>query len=201
MGEGDSRLSAKQLHQEVIGGGVAETRVVEAARLGLGQGDEVGERRRRYTRVQQKQQRLFGEQRDRGKILRRIRDRLHARPRHRHLTGGANQQGVAIGRRLRDGIGTERAGCTGPIFHDHRLAPAAGQPLRSQPSDDIGAAAGRIADNKANGTGWKDGLGPSGQGEGGADQGAAGKAHGVRLLPVMGDAAWGVARRQECLRR
>jgi hypothetical protein len=54
-----------------------------------------------------------------------------------------HQQGVAIGRRLRHDIGSDRPTRTGAVFDDHRLTQVFAQALTDHPCDHIGGAACR----------------------------------------------------------
>ena len=56
---------------------------------------------------------------------------------------GTEQQGVAIGRRLRHLVAGDVAVGAGAVFHHHRLAQALGELLRQQAGGDVGGAARR----------------------------------------------------------
>ena len=56
--------------------------------------------------------------------------------------GGAEQQRVAVGRRLRDVGGADQAARAAAILDDHRLAEQFAEPRRDHAGDHVDAAAG-----------------------------------------------------------
>lgn len=59
------------------------------------------------------------------------------------------EQGVAIGRRLRDERRADHAGSAGPVVDDDLLAPQARQAIGEQPPDDVVSGAGGEGDDVA----------------------------------------------------
>ena len=132
-------LGAEMLRTAIAG------RAIGQARIGLGVGDELGERLRRNRRVDDQRERHAGDQRDRREILHGIVgqllvERLVDRKRGR----GRHQERVAVGLGSRDLLGAERgAGARLVLDHDDRVQPALDL-VGDQPAEQIGGAAGRI---------------------------------------------------------
>ena len=70
----------------------------------------------------------------------------------RRVDGGGRvgpEQRIAVGRRAHDRIGRDVAGGARPVLDDELLAEPLGERLTEQTHEDVGAAAGRIADDAA----------------------------------------------------
>ncbi len=103
--------------------------------------------------VDREDERPGAEHADRHEVLVRVVvDLLDARH-HRDLRRGAEQQRVAVGRRLRDIGRGQRAGRADAVLHDEALFQFIGKPAACHPRHDVGIAAGRERDHDRHGLG------------------------------------------------
>ena len=131
----------EHLGGEMRRGAGARRRIVDAARLRLGVGDELLEVGHRQRRVHHQHQRDRGQLGDRREILDRVVGRLLQAGVDRERDGG-DQQGVAVGRGLGHDGGADRAAAARPVVDHGGLAPVVVHALRDQPRDRVGGAAG-----------------------------------------------------------
>jgi hypothetical protein len=151
----DACTFLQKLHRQVVDGSLARGRIVERARLRLGERYELPDVFRRQRRMHDEDQRRHGHQRHRGEVLDRIIGEVarqvggdRARPRI------ALQNRVSVRRCARDDFGGERAARAAAIIHDHLVAEALRQLLRDDAPDDVVGAAHREWNQKADGLGW-----------------------------------------------
>ena len=98
------------------------------------------------------------EARDRREILDRIVAELRIEARIDHEGRfRADEQRVAVGRRLRDVFGGDLIVGAGPVLDDHLLAPRLGEALRQDTAERVGHAAGRRRNDDGDDTRW---IGP-----------------------------------------
>src|SRR5262245_40520953 len=121
----------------------------ELARIGLGISDELGNRfgRNRWIYYHDEGDADdAGDWRDvTGKIEIEVVVECHV-PR---VSRSSLQQRVAVWWRAHDRFGAKIAACARPVLDDERLAKALRQPLTHHAGDNVGAAAGRPADDDA----------------------------------------------------
>ena len=92
------------------------------ARLRLSQGDEIGRGLDWHVFVSDQQERSPGDQRDWSKVTHRIVPELGIDDRVCSVSAsGAEQESVAIPRRLRDERSADRTTCSATVLDDHRL--------------------------------------------------------------------------------
>ncbi len=116
--------------------------------------DELVDRRIRRIRRRDHQQGDDEHDVDRLEILHRvIVDFWEEADVHRMRAAAGRQQGVAIGCRLGDHLGSDHPGSAAAIFNQHRLFPAVGQVLGDQTRHDVGGAPGRIRHDHLDGLG------------------------------------------------
>ncbi len=133
---------AEQLARHVLRRADAGRAVGELAGIGLGVGDQVGDRLHRQVVVDQEDRGHRERRRDRRQVLQRIeRQRLQA---GQDGDGGIARphQRVAVGGGLGDLVGADGARIAGDVLDDHRLAPGLGEFLREHAAGDVGGAAG-----------------------------------------------------------
>ena len=118
--------------------------------LRLRQRHEFGDGLRRHRRVRRQHERDFRQHRDRREILDRVeRHRLVEADIDRQRAGRAQSDRVAVGRRLGDEVEPDIAARTRPVVDDEGLAELVAQPHRHRAGHQVGAAAGRKADDEA----------------------------------------------------
>ncbi len=89
-------------------------------------------------------------QRDRREIAQRVVGQVVAHVRRdRDRADGGEEDGVAVGLRLGDEVGADRAVGAGLVLDQHRLRQRVLQLVGEQPADEIGRAAGREGDHHA----------------------------------------------------
>jgi hypothetical protein len=65
------------------------------------------------------------------------------------------QNGIAIGRRARDGVGRDAAACAGAVLDDHRLLENFLHPLGEDAGHDVARPARREAEHQRDRFGWE----------------------------------------------
>ena len=141
----------QHLHGEMQRIADAGRAVVEAARLGLGERDQFGDRVRGKLGVGRDHELRGHHLRDRHEILVHVeRQRAVERRADRQAVGG-EEDGVAVGRRLGERIGREIAARAGAILHHHRLAELLGELVAEEPGQGVDGAAGRERHDDADG--------------------------------------------------
>ncbi len=130
------------------GGGVAEL-----VRIGLEEGDQLGDRLDAGLRMRRDDVRDPDHVGDRLELVRLVGEVLEDAVGDRVRAGIADQDGVAV-RLGADHLGrADRAAAAGAVFHDGRLAPGGLQMRGEQPAHDVGRAAGRGRHDEADGFG------------------------------------------------
>ena len=168
----DARQAVEQLAIQVLqvagaGGGEGQP-----PRLGFCEGNELWDVLRRHARVDDEHVGDAGDQRDRGQVAAGVVAQAVALQvgRNGDLSGGAEQQRVAIGGGADHGHGADLPGGAGAVFHDDGLGERGAQWLGQQARHDVHAAAGREGDDDVQRA--RLGAGGSGQEGGGGEQGA-----------------------------
>jgi hypothetical protein len=139
---------AEQLARHVLRRAHARRAVGQLAGIGLGVGDEVGDRLHRQVVVDEEDRRHHQRGRDRRQVLERIvRQRLQAGQDGDGGVAGPEQR-VTVGRRLGDAVGADGAGVAGDVLDHDRLAPRLGELVGEQTRGDVGGAARREADDE-----------------------------------------------------
>ena len=105
-------------------------------------GDEGGKRRRRHRGAHGDDERARADDRHRLEVFHRIEGRRGGERRHGDLEHRREQQRVAIGRRLEHALRRDDAGGAGRVLDDEGLFQRLLQPLRHQPRQHVGDAAG-----------------------------------------------------------
>jgi hypothetical protein len=146
--DGGSRL--EHFTGQVAGRSRARGAVVQLARRALRERNEIGkdiDRLRRMHHDRHRRQRHQTDGREiphrvvRKALVERLVDRVRADRRH--------QQRAAVGRSLRDGVGSQRATRAAPVVDDDDGFGGVAEHLRDRPRDDIGRTAGRKWDDEA----------------------------------------------------
>jgi hypothetical protein len=97
------------------------------------------------------QERGDRDERHRREVALEVVRELRAKRRDHRIRGGHREQRVAVGRRLRDTFGRDRAARAGTVLHDHLLPEHLTHFRCEEPRGDIRDTAGREADEHANG--------------------------------------------------
>ena len=143
MHDVDAGLQLEELAGEMVGGAVARAAERQLAGILLGVGDELRDVVDRHGFVDDQRDRKLGRLGQCGEILHRIVVQLLDQERRDAVGGGgAEKQGVAVGRRTRHEVGGERAAGALPALHDHRLLEALRQLFGDRAGDEIGGGAG-----------------------------------------------------------
>ena len=151
-------LGAGQHHEQLADdmGGVADAgrRHVDRARVGLGIGDEFGDRLGRERRVDLHDERPAHQARDRSDVASETEVRLVVERGAERVRRRCKQQRIAVRRRIDDGFKADVAAGSRPVLDHNRLAEPLGQRLRQQAGDGVVRPAGGDADDETNGLGW-----------------------------------------------
>ena len=129
-------------------GAGARRRHVDLAGIGLGIGDELGDRARRHRGMHQQRVRHARQPRDRREVAREVEVEPLVERAVDGVGGGADQDGVAVGRRVDDAFGRDvAAGARLVLDHELRAEPL-GEPLADQARQHVGRPAGRKSDDE-----------------------------------------------------
>ena len=128
----------------------AAGRHVDLAGIGLGIGDEFRDRLRRHVRIHLHHQRNERNARHGCGVVHEVEMQVAVDRRVDRVGGHGKQQRVAVRRRFHRIFGSDVAARSGPIVNHDRLAEPVRQPLRHQPADDVGRAAGRNLHDQMN---------------------------------------------------
>ena len=133
----------EHLGGDVVGVAGAGRGVIDLARVGLGVGDELGNRLGRKRRRDEHARGARARGRDRHDVADEVEVQLVVERRIDGVAGVDQQQRVAIGRRRDDRLGAEIAAGAALVLDDEGLAEPLGQPLPDQAAGDVGGAARR----------------------------------------------------------
>jgi hypothetical protein len=122
---------------------------VELAGIGLGVGDKLGDGLGRNRRVDLHDQRHALDLADRRDVLLEIEVELFVERGVDRILRIDRHQRVAVGRHMGKGFGRDVAGGAGPGLDDELLVQPFRHEIRDQACDDVGGAAGRLADDHA----------------------------------------------------
>ena len=128
---------------------IAGRRHVDLARIGLGVGDELGNRLGRNRWIHHHDVGHADDARDRRDVADEIEIELVVERRIDRVRRADQEKRVAVGRRAHDRLGGDIAAGARPVLDDELLAEPLRQPLTDQARDDVGRAAGGKADNDA----------------------------------------------------
>jgi hypothetical protein len=132
----------EQLAREVARGSVARRSHVDLARIGLGIGDEFGNRRRRKGGIDHHYVRHVHDRGDRRDVT----NEDVTEPLIKRLVNGIirpdREQGVTVRRCTHDSLSANGASSARPVLDDERLAEPVRQPVPDQAGDDVGRTAG-----------------------------------------------------------
>ena len=161
----DAQRLQQQLGLQVREGAVALGCVVDLAVVGLQPGDEFAHVLGRYRGMDVEHMRAVGEQGDGFEVARDVRRGLGIEVTRNRLIGErAEEQVVAVRRRLRAGFHADHAARAGLVFHDHGLLQVGAHGLPHGAREDVGRAARRKRDKHAQRTIRKSGtLGAGGK--------------------------------------
>ena len=145
----------------------------------------------RHRGVHHQQVRRIGQHGHAAQVLRRVERQLGVdRGADRQRADVAQQQRVAVRRRLGDEVGAQVAVGAGLVLHDHGLLERLRQRLADGAGDDVRRPAGRVRHDDAHGLGRPGGRlrPPAGRGAGGqrrCEQVTAVQAHGVSMQVAL----------------
>ena len=148
----DTRHALEQLHAQMRAAAVARRRKRQLAGPRFRKRDKLFYGFHRQRRMHGNHKRIFRQHRHRRVIVGAVRQ-LGIQRRVDHMRGQRNQHRVTVRRSLRHRIRTDDAVGTRAVIHDHRLSHHLGHFLRECARDHIGAAAGRIGHDDADGFG------------------------------------------------
>jgi hypothetical protein len=120
---------------------------LDLARIGLGVGDEVGERLGRERRIDRHHDGGTTNARDRRDVADDIETRIRVERRVDGIRRGNHEERVAVRRRSHDHFGGDIG--VGPVLDSELLPEPIRQPSRHEARDEVGTAAGGIAYNDA----------------------------------------------------
>ena len=147
-------LGAGQHHEQLAGdmSGVTDAgrRHVDLARVGLGIGDEFGDRLGRERRVDLHDERSAHQARDRSNVASETDARLVVERDAERVRRRGKQKRVAIRRRIDDGFKADVAAGSRPVLDNDRLAEPLGKRLCQQPGDGVVCPSGSDADDQTN---------------------------------------------------
>ncbi len=118
---------------------------------GLGVGDQALDVGDGQVLVDRDRERRLRDQGHGDEILRDVVGHGLERHRRRGVRGGAEQQRVAVGRRLGDGVAADHAAAAGLVVHDEGLAHLLAELLRKHAADGVERAARREGDHHPHG--------------------------------------------------
>ena len=147
MGHADACQHIEQLAGDVTGGAVARGSKAHLAGIGLGKGDELGNRFGRKRRVHFHDVREATDESDWCDIADEIEVEFLIERRVGRVRRRSQQEGVAVGGRPHDRLGRDIGGVSRSAFDHKRPAGAIRKPLPDQTCDDVGPAASRKAMN------------------------------------------------------
>ena len=145
----DAGHHLEQLARHVDRGAVAGRRHVELAGIGLGVGDQLGDRLDRKRRMDIHHVGKADDAGDRDDVAQKVETELVVERGVDGIGRRHQQQRVAVRRGAHDRLGGDIGAAAGPAFHHDRLAEPLRQPLPGEPRGDVGGAARGIADDQA----------------------------------------------------
>ena len=149
VGQFDSGHELEQFAGHVRRRADAGRRHVDLARIGLGIGDEFGDRLGRKRRIHHHHIGIAADAGDRRDVAEEIEVQLFVERCIDRVGDADQQEHVPVGRRFDDGLRGEIAAGARPVLHDEGLAEPLGQPLPYKARQDVGRAAGAEADDQA----------------------------------------------------
>jgi hypothetical protein len=154
-----------RLHQQqpaqVAGGADAGIGVVQRLAAAADQRHQFGQVARLDVAARDQRHRHLGHQAERLEAVDRVVGQPAVQRRDRRHADMVQQDGVAIGPRIRDTLGPQRAARTADILHHHGLAQISAHGLRDQATHRVGRPAGGEGDHHADRPG---GIGALGEG-------------------------------------
>ena len=147
----DAGHELEQLGRDMGSGAVARRGEVELAGIGLGIGDELGNRFDRQRRIHLHDHGGAHDARDRSDIAEEIEIEVVVERHVDHVRRRDQEQRIAVGRRVGSGLGTDIAAGARPVVDDELLAEPLRQPVADQAGVDVGRGAGRKADDDMHG--------------------------------------------------
>ena len=162
-------------------GAVTRRRPVDLAWIGLGIGDELGNRLGRHRRIDLHHVRHPHDARNRGRIPQEVEGKLRIERRVDGVRRVDQEQRVAVGGRMNHRLGTDVVAGARLVLDEELLAQSLREPLRHDARGDVRAPAGGIGNDPAHGPGRvveRGGAADSCQGESGEpDDEKAGNVH------------------------
>ena len=133
---------------------VARRAVIELARIGFGVGDQRRHRIHGQRPGDRDDEGTGRHQRNRDEVVQRIERQLRPEMRrHHHGAGGAQQQGVAVGRGVEGDFRADHAIGTGAIVDHDRLPQRLAERRCDRAADKIGTSSGGEGDDETDGLG------------------------------------------------
>src|SRR6516165_2991456 len=130
-------------------GPVAGRRHIDFAGIGLGIGDELGDRLDRHRGMHLYGKRVTSNARDRHDVADEIEIELVVEGGVDRVHSNASEKRIAVGGRTYNGLGGDIAGGTRSVLDDELLAEPLRQPFSYQACHDVGATSGGKSDNDA----------------------------------------------------
>ena len=143
-----ARFGGQEFRAELVGRTEAGRGIAHLAGVGLGVGDEFRNGLERRVHAHDQRHRHADQIADRHQLLVEVEGDLRARHDRtdRELAHDADADGVAVGRRLRDGFQRDEAAGAGLVVDDDGVAVLALDGVGRDAGGDVGGAARRIAD-------------------------------------------------------
>ena len=140
----DAGRCLEQFERQVADGARAERRDIDLARIGFRMRDELGEGLRGNPWVHHQHQRQLGQPGDRRDVALKIERQRFVERGIDRVGGDGEQQRVAVGRRIDHRLDADIGAAARLVLDHDRLAEPVRQPLRQEPRNQVGGAAGRI---------------------------------------------------------
>jgi hypothetical protein len=145
----DAGHHLEQLARYVVRASGAGRRHVDLARIGLGVGNELGNRIGRNRWMNHHNAGSSHEARNRSDVADKIEIQLIVKCHVDRVRHTEQQERIAIWRRAHDGLGADVAAAARPVLDDERLAKSLRELLTDQSCHDVECAAGCEADDQA----------------------------------------------------
>jgi hypothetical protein len=149
IGDVDAGFELEQLHCQLRRGAIAGTCIIELARLGLGAGDDFGERSNGGLGIHRQNIRRHRQRGNWSEVLGRIVSAVFIERRVHQQRAGREEKRVAVRFGARGLHHADIGAGAGAVFHDHGLAKRLLQRRLQKPRQHVGGARRRKRHNDA----------------------------------------------------